>query len=158
MPRNDPTETGGLFIGRRPGTAPLRYRARPVTAGLARQRFDRWLSAAILTGETLLCLTVWGPQPVAWLLVGSQIDYQTDSIELAIVTAFTGMLLTLMITLALAKQLDHAWKLVRRAAGYEQKQCALEWIFVITLVIVGSAFAVWFFVIQGPGPSLAPKE
>ena len=28
MPRNDPTDTGGLFIGRRPGTAPLRYPAR----------------------------------------------------------------------------------------------------------------------------------
>jgi hypothetical protein len=158
MPRNDPTETGGLFVGRRPGTAPLRYREQPVRAGATRQRFDSWLSAGILTAETLLCLTVWGPQPVAWLWVGSQIDYQTDSIELAIVTAFAGMLLTLMITLALAKQLDHAWKLARRAAGYQQKQGALEWIFVITLAIVGTAFAVWFFVIQGPGPSLAPKD
>jgi hypothetical protein len=158
MPRNDPTETGGLFVGRRPGTAPLRYREQPVRAGAARRRFDSWFSAGILTAETLLCLTVWGPQPVAWLWVGSQIDYQTDSIELAIVTAFAGMLLTLMITLALAKQLDHAWKLVRRAAGYEQKQGALEWIFVITLAIVGTAFAVWFFVIQGPGPSLAPRD
>jgi hypothetical protein len=158
MPRNDPTETGGLFVGRRPGTAPLRYRTQPITAGAARRRFDRALSAGILTAETLLCLTVWGPQPVAWLWVGSQIDYQTDSIELAIVTAFAGMLLTLMVTLALAKQLDHAWKLVRRAAGYEQKQGALEWIFVITLTIAGTAFAIWFFVVQGPGPSLAPRD
>ena len=23
---NDPTDTGGLFVGRRPGTAPVRYR------------------------------------------------------------------------------------------------------------------------------------
>ena len=29
MPRNDPTDTGGLFIGRRPGTGPLHYRAAP---------------------------------------------------------------------------------------------------------------------------------
>ena len=29
MPRNDPTDTGGLFIGRRPGTGPLKYRAAP---------------------------------------------------------------------------------------------------------------------------------
>jgi hypothetical protein len=158
MPRNDPTDTGGLFIGRRPGTAPLRYRSQPVTAGAGRQRLDRALSAAILTAETLLCLTVWGPQPVGWLWVGSQIDYQTDSIELAIVTAFVGMLLTLMVTLALAKQLDHAWKLVRRAAGYDQKQGALEWIFVISLAIAGTAFAIWFFLIQGPGPSIAPQN
>jgi hypothetical protein len=158
MPRNDPTETGGLFIGRRPGTAPLRYRAQPVTAGAARQRLDRWLATAILAGETLLCLTLWGPQPVGWLWVASQVDYQTGSIELAIPVGFAGMLFTLMCTLALAKRLDHAWKLVRRAAGYEQKQGALEWIFVITLAIVGTAFAIWFFVIQGPGPSLAPRD
>jgi hypothetical protein len=158
MPSNDPTDTGGLFVGRRPGTAPLRYRAQPVRAGAARRRFDSWLSGAILTAETLLCLTVWGPQPVAWLWVGSHIDYQTDSIELAIVTAFAGMLLTLMVTLALAKQLDHAWKLVRRAAGYEQKQGALEWIFVISAVIAGTAFLVWFFLLEGPGPALAPRD
>jgi len=28
VPRNDPTDTGGLFIGRRPGTGPVRYRPR----------------------------------------------------------------------------------------------------------------------------------
>ena len=33
MASNDPTDTGGLFVGRRPGTAPLKYRAQPVTAG-----------------------------------------------------------------------------------------------------------------------------
>ena len=29
VPRNDPTDTGGLFIGRRPGTAPVQYRTPP---------------------------------------------------------------------------------------------------------------------------------
>ncbi len=27
--RTDPTDNGGLFIGRRPGTAPVRYRGTP---------------------------------------------------------------------------------------------------------------------------------
>jgi hypothetical protein len=108
--------------------------------------------------ETLVCLTLWGPQPVGWLWVASQIEYQTGSIELAIVTAFTGMIATLFVTLALAKRLDHAWKLVRRAGGHEQKQGALERIFVISIVIAVSAFAIWFFLIEGPGPSLAPKN
>jgi hypothetical protein len=158
MASNDPTDTGGLFIGRRPGTAPLRYRAKPVEAGPARRSADRLLAGLILVLETLVCLTLWGPQPVGWLWVASQIEYQTGSIELAIVTAFTGMIATLFVTLALAKRLDHAWKLVRRAGGHEQKQGALERIFVISIVIAVSAFAIWFFLIEGPGPSLAPKN
>jgi hypothetical protein len=149
---NDPTDTGGLFIGRRPGTAPLKYREPPVTAGPRRQFLDKALSAGILTIETLLCLTVWGPQPAGWLWVGSQVDYKTGNIGFAIVVAFAGMLTTLFMTLAVARRFDHAWKLVRRAAGYEQKRGALEWIFVISLMIVGTLFLVWFFILEGPGP------
>ncbi len=158
MASNDPTDTGGLFVGRRPGTAPLKYRATPVEAGQRRRQLDKLLSGLILTGETLLCLTLWGPQPAAWLWVGSQVDYETGSVEAGIVVAFVGMIATLFITLVLAKQLDHVWKLVRRAAGHEQREGALERIFVISIAIAGTAFLIWFFVIEGPGPSVAPRE
>jgi hypothetical protein len=47
---------------------------------------------------------------------------------------------------------------VRRAAGYEQREGALNKIFIISLLIVGSAFLFWFMIIEGPGPSLAPQE
>ena len=154
MASNDPTDTGGLFVGRRPGTAPLKYRDQPVTAGQGRRNADKFLSGLILTLETLLCLTLWGPQPIAWLWVGSQVDYKTDSVALGIVVAFAGMLTTLFFTLSLARRLDYAWRLVRRAAGYEQKKGALEWIFVISLAIAGSAFLVWFLIINGPGSSV----
>jgi hypothetical protein len=86
------------------------------------------------------------------------VKYWTGSISAGIVSAFAGMLLTLFVTLSIAKRVDHAWKLVRRAAGYHQERGALERIFVITLIVVGSAFAIWFFVIAGPGPSLAPRQ
>ena len=153
MASNDPTDTGGLFVGRRPGTAPLKYREQPVTAGQGRRTADRLLSALILFLETVLCLTLWGPQPAAWLWVGSQVDYRTGNIGFAIVVAFAGMLTTLFMTLAVARRLDHAWKLVRRAAGYEQKKGALEWIFVISLMVAGTLFLIWFLIIEGPGSS-----
>ena len=154
MASNDPTDTGGLFVGRRPGTAPLKYRAQPVTAGEARRSADRFLSGLILLVETLLCLTLWGPQPAGWLWVGSHVDYQTGSVALGIVVAFAGMLTTLFFTLVVARRLDYAWRLVRRAAGYEQKKGALETIFVISLAIAGSAFLIWFFIFNGPGSSV----
>ena len=75
--------------------------------------------------------------------------------EVGIISAFVGMLITLFITLGLARRVDHAWKLVRRAAGHKQERGALERIFVVALIIVGSAFLVWFLIISGPGSSWA---
>ena len=158
MASNDPTDTGGLFVGRRPGTGPLRYRGTPTTGSAGRRTADRLLAYALLAIETLLCVSLWGPQPVAWLWVGSQVDYQLDSITAAIVVAFVGMLATLFITLAIAMRIDHAWRLVRRAAGYEQREGALNRIFIIAFMIVGTAFVIWFFIIEGPGPSVAPSK
>jgi hypothetical protein len=157
MASNDPTDTGGLFIGRRPGTAPLRYRGTPVEAGQGRRMVDRLLAGLLLLIEGVLCLSLWGPQPLGWMWVGSQVDYATGSLFLGIVTAFAGMVGTLFITLALARRVDHAWKLVRRAAGYEQKRGALERIFVVTAGIAVVGFTFWFFLLAGPGPSLAPS-
>src|SRR4051795_7305758 len=121
MPRNDPTDTGGLFIGRRPGTAPLRYRTAPDRASERRRRADSALANLVLLLESLVCLTLWGPQPVAWLWVGSPVDYRAGSITLALAVTFLGMLGTLMLTLGLATRMDRAWRILRRAAGYEQQ-------------------------------------
>ena len=50
MPRNDPTDTGGLFIGRRPGTAPVRYRAVEPSSE-RRRRADSLLAHGLLAIE-----------------------------------------------------------------------------------------------------------
>ncbi len=157
MAQNDPSSTGGLFIGRRPGTAPLRYRDQPPDAPPARRRADSILAAAILALEALLLATIWGPQPAGWLWVGSQVDWLTDNVVLGIVTAFVGMVTTMFATISIAMRLDRVWKLVRRASGHEQKEGVLERIFVLSMVVGGVAFAFWFLVIQGPGPSFSPN-
>jgi hypothetical protein len=157
MPRNDPTDTGGLFIGRRPGTGPLKYRGAPERGGPSRRRADAALAAAVLALEVLLCLSLWGPQPIAWLWVGSQVDYRTDSVTFGISVAFAGMIATLMLTLAICARLDRAWRILRRAAGHEQREGMLARIFAVTAVVAGLAFLVWFIVLEGPAPSLAPQ-
>src|ERR671915_762027 len=157
MPRDDPTDTGGLFIGRRPGTGPLKYRGSPERGGARRRRADAALAAAVLVLVVLLCLTLWGPQPAAWLWVGSQVDYQTGSVSLGIAVAFAGMIGTLMLTLAVATRLDRAWRILRRAAGHEQREGVLVRIFAVTAVVAGLAFLVWFFLLAGPAPTVAPQ-
>ena len=158
MPLNDPTDTGGLFVGRRPGTRPLRYRETPVSGTARRRRADDWLARGILVIEVLLCVTLWGPQPIAWLWVGGQVKGWTDSVELAITASFAGMLLTLFVTLMVVKRLDHAWRLVRRAAGHPQTEGVVERVFVISAGIALALFTFWFLIIAGPGPQIAPTN
>lgn len=157
MARNDPTDTGGLFIGRRPGTAPVHYAAEPEMGSPRRRRADRAIAVFVLVVETLVCLTLWGPQPAAWLWVGSQVNYQTGSVSAGIVVSFAGMIASLMLTLALAVRLDAIWKVVRRAAGYDQRDGVLGRIFMVTAIIAAIAFGFWFLIIEGPGPTLAPR-
>jgi hypothetical protein len=111
----------------------------------------------VLVLEVLPCLSLWGPQPVAWLWVGSQVDYHTGSVSLGIAAAFAGMIGTLMLTLALCARLDRTWRILRRAAGHEQREGVLARIFAVTAVVAGLAFLVWFIVLEGPAPSLAPQ-
>ena len=159
MASNDPTDTGGLFIGRRPGTAPARLRdsQQPPTSE-RRRRLDSLLAGGILALETLLCLSLFGPQPLAWFWIGSQVEYLTGAVTAGISTIMLGCLASLMLTMAVAKRLDHAWKLVRRAAGHRQERGALEAIFAVSVGIALVCFSVWFFLLEGPGPSLAPTN
>jgi len=158
MASNDPADTGGLFIGRRPGTAPIRFRARPVRTSAPRQRFDGLLAAGILAAETVLCLSLFGPQPAGWLWVGSQVQYLTGLVTAGIATIMLGCVASLFLTMALAKRLDHAWKLVRRAAGHRQERGALERMFAVSVVLTVIGFSIWFLVIHGPGSSMFPEH
>ena len=150
MPRNDPTETGGLFIGRRPGTGPVRQRAAPRRRGAGPA-----LAVALLEG--IVALSAWGAQPVGWLWVGSRADYATGSVFLGISVALLGLIASLIVTLVLASRLDELWRHLRRAAGHDQREGLLGRIFAVTATVAGIAFAVWFLGLEGPGPTLAPR-
>ncbi len=154
MARNDPTDTGGLFIGRRPGTAPLKYRDTPARSGGRRQRLDAALANALLAVEILVVLSCWGPQPVGWLWVGSQVAYATDSVFVGIGAAFAGLLLTVMGTLWVTVRLDGLWRILRRAGGHDQTEGVLGRIFMWTAVVGGGGFLLWLLLIQGPGSTL----
>lgn len=151
--RTDPTDNGGLFVGRRPGTAPTKYRALPQRGTPARQRADRLVAHALLAIEVLLCLMFWGPVPIGALWLASRMQYWGAGVGVAILVGFAAMLAVLMVGLMALKRIDHAWILVRRAAGVDQRQGALGRVFAVTAAICATAFAFWFIVIHGPGSS-----
>ena len=158
MARNDPTDTGGLFIGRRPGTAPVRFGGPATPVDPSRQRADQVLAHGLLLLELLLCLSLFVPQPLFWLWFGSHVQYWTGFVTAGISVIMVGCIASLLATMGLAKRVDHAWRLVRRAAGHRHEPGALERVFATSVVIAVVLFLAWFFLIAGPGPSLAPTD
>ena len=136
----------------------MRYRDDVAPSSERRRRVDELLAHGLLLVELVLCLSLFGPQPAAWLWIGSQVDYLTGYVTAGIGTVMIGCLASLMLTMALAKRVDHAWRLVRRAAGHRQERGALERIFVVAVGVAVVAFGIWFILIEGPSPSLAPTD
>jgi hypothetical protein len=148
---SDPSENGGLFVGRRPGTAPVRFRSLPQRGSQRRQRVDGSLAGTLVAGMICLSLFCWGPIPLACLWIGSQLNYLTGSVSLGILVSFVGLFALLFGTLAVLRRMDQAWILVRRAAGHDQRTGALGRIFAVTVTICALAFLLWFLVLHGPG-------
>jgi hypothetical protein len=154
--RSDPSDNGGLFVGRRPGTAPVRFRALPERGSSARQRIDRYMAVGMLVAMIVLSVLCWGPIPIACLWVGSQVNYLAGSVTLGIMLAFVALFALLFGALRIMRILDEAWILVRRAAGYDQRSGILGRVFAITAAICAGAFTIWFVLIHGPGSSVMP--
>jgi hypothetical protein len=154
--RTDPSETGGLFVGRRPGTAPVRFRAIPQRGSEARQRIDGSFAHLLLAAMVAISLLCWGPIPIACLWIGSEIDYLTGSVFLGFIIAFFALFPLLFGALSILRRIDHAWILVRRAAGHDQRTGAMGRIFGATAAACALAFAFWFLVIHGPGSQVIP--
>jgi hypothetical protein len=150
--KTDPTDTGGLFTGRRPGTRPIKYRDTPEYRG-GRQRMDRLIAHGLLALMIFVNLLFWGPLPVAWLWVGSQVDYASGSTFLGIIVAFFGLLFTLIIGLMISRRIDVMWVLVRRAAGYDQREGTIGKVFGYTAIVGAAIFFFWLIFINGPGSS-----
>jgi len=151
--RSDPSDNGGLFVGRRPGTAPVHFRELPERGGELRQRVDGSLAGLVLAAIVFLSLLCWGPIPLACLWLGSQANYLSGSVGLGILVSFVGLFVLLFGALSLLKRLDNTWILMRRAAGHDQRGGALGRVFAVTAAVCGLIFAIWFIVIHGPGSS-----
>lgn len=147
--RTDPSDTGGLFVTRRPGTRPVEYRTLPRRGDDRRQRTDGLVALGLLALMVVVNLCFWGPLPLGCLWLGGRTQYLTDSIGLGLLVAFVAMIGGLLGGLMTLKRLDYAWILVRRAAGHDQRQGVIGRIFMICCMIGVPIFGVWFLFFSG---------
>ncbi len=120
-------------------------------SGLARG----FASALVALLEIALCLSIFGPQPLAWLWVGSQVE-AVGSLSGGLAVAFIGTVTTIVITVWLGKRLERVWAALHPQAGREGRVGLFETAFVISTILALFGFVLWFFVLAGPGPTIAP--
>ena len=155
--KTDPTDTGGLFVGRRPGTAPVRYRSLPQRGSRARLRVDKTIAALLLGMMVFVSLLFWGPIPAGSLWIASQVQYRTDSVSLGIFLGFVALLFVLLGGLVVLRRLDETWILVRRAAGHDQRTGIMARVFAYTAIAGAIIFTAWLLLFAGLGPTFSPS-
>jgi hypothetical protein len=104
-------------------------------------------------------LVLWVAVPVGWLYVGGQVEGKTNSLGAAMGVMFLGVVASILAIVPMLGWLNRKHVELREARGLESHgSTVLEAVMTISAVIAVVAFAIWFFVIEGPGPSLAPQN
>jgi hypothetical protein len=104
-------------------------------------------------------LVLWIAVPMGWLWVGGRVQGSTGSIGLALLTMLVGVGASIAVIVPTLSWLNVKHNQLREARGLEDHGgVALEGVMTVSAIIAVIAFVIWFFVIEGPGPSLAPRE
>ena len=104
-------------------------------------------------------LVLWIGVPLGWLYVGSQIQGATDSLGTAMFVMMIGVIASIALIVPALVWLNRKHLELREARGLDSHGAtALEAMMTVSAVIAVIAFVIWFFVIAGPGPSLAPTN
>ena len=98
-------------------------------------------------------LGLWLGTPLLWLWVGSQVQGATDSLSLALVVMFAGVLSWVVMLAWLLARLSavHRWEVISRGHG-DPGHVMLERVLVVSAAVVLVAFGIWFFLLAGASP------
>ena len=104
-------------------------------------------------------VVLWVGVPLGWLYVGSLVQGATDSLGAALLVIMAGVLASIAVIVPALGWLNRKHLALREARGLETHGLtALEGVMTVSAAIAVVVFVVWFFVIAGPGPSLAPRN
>ena len=104
-----------------------------------------------------LCVSLFGPQELAWLWIGSQVEGSTQSLGAGLAVAFAGSVASIIFTAWLARRLDAIWLAVRRGSGARPTYGLFEPAMVLGTALAVLALGFWLLFLEGTGPSIAPQ-
>jgi hypothetical protein len=105
-------------------------------------------SFAVLVVETIGTLLCWAPIPIAWFWVGARVYDLTGSILADGVVVLGGFLGSVIVVMKLLARLDVVWVRLRRRAGHEQREGALNQVVIVSATFGVVGFWVWFHIIE----------
>jgi hypothetical protein len=108
-------------------------------------RTARAASAAVFAVETLGALLMWAPIPLAWLWIGGRVYAATGSLAADGLVGFLGFIGTVVLLVAGLRRIDVVWIGLRRQAGHDQKEGALQEIVAISGAFGIVAFMLWYY-------------
>jgi hypothetical protein len=102
-------------------------------------------------------LVLWVGVPLAWLYIASLVQGETDSIGAAIGVALVGVTASIIGLASMLARLNELHQDLQVRRG-DQPSPLLEMVVVGSAAIALVGFVVWFFFLEGPGPSVAPRK
>ena len=118
-------------------------------------------ASALLTGVIMVgaSLLLWIGVPAGWLWIGSQIQGSTGNLGAAILAMLVGVIVSIIAIAWVLGRLNRVHENLREARGVaNDRPPLLEVVLVVTAALALIGFAIWFFVLAGPGPELAPRS
>ncbi len=112
------------------------------------RRAARAASLVVLAVELLGTFVMWVPIPLAWFWVGAQVFRQTGSVLADGVVVLGGFLVSVIAVLKLLTKLDAVWIRLRRRAGHQQRDGALNQVVIVSATLGVIGFWVWFHIIE----------
>jgi hypothetical protein len=104
-------------------------------------------------------LVLWVGVPIGWLYIGGQVQVKTNSLGAAMGVMFVGVVASILAIVPGLGWLNRKHIELREARGLDSHGgTVLEAVMTISAVIAVIGFGIWFFLIEGPGPSLAPRN
>jgi hypothetical protein len=102
-------------------------------------------------------LVLWIGVPLFWLYIGSLVQGGTDSVGAAIGAALVGATVSIIGLAWVLARLNEFHQELQARRG-DQPSPLLEMVLVAAAGIALVGFVFWFFFIEGPGPSVAPRK
>lgn len=127
-------------------------RERRIRRWAARLRADLCLAA-----EILLCLSAFGPQPILAARLAGTIMPHAEQFALRVGLTLVVCTASIAATLALARSIEHARQRAAVAAGDRTTEDLLSALLIGLTLVVAGAFAIWFVLVGGGAPVLAPR-
>jgi hypothetical protein len=115
------------------------------SAAVEPYRAVRAASVAVVVVEAVGAALLWGPIPLAWLWIGGRIYALTGSLAADGFIGFAGFVVSVLLVVAALRRIDLVWISLRRRAGHDQAEGALQEVVAISGAFGIVGFMLWYY-------------